>query len=316
MDEKQIRSHLRRQMGKTGWALLIYYGIMNVIVIAVLFIESFTYLLSGSELTDSQIEMMLMGNGWGYILASAIAAVLILLWKKGKFCFCDMWATEKSMTFGSFAALMVLFLSAQGAFQLIATVIELFLNLFGFSALNAIEMASGGADTFSMFLYVGLVAPIMEEIIFRGVLLRMLQPYGKRLAIIATAFLFGIFHGNLVQSPYAFFAGLILGYTAAEYSIGWAMILHMCNNLILGDTFTRVIQFIPTWAGEAIYALIIWGSVLAGVIILICKRKSISAYRHANRIHPWCAKSFFGSAGVIVMTVVMAISMLLSVTPM
>ena len=314
MDEKQIRSYLRRQMGKTGWALLIYYGILNVAVIGVLIIDLLAELLRGGEITESVFQSSLLGNAWGYILASLIGVLLILVWKKKKFFFVEMWQTEKPMTAGNFFVLLLLFISVQGAFQVLAWVMESVLNLFGFSVLNAITAASGTGDTFSMFLYVGLVAPVMEEIVFRGVLLRMLQPYGKRLAILATAYFFGMFHGNPVQSPYAFGAGLILGYVAIEYSIGWAMVLHMFNNLILGDTFTRVADFFPTSAAESVFSMIIWGSVVASVIILICNRHAISQYRQADRIHPWCTKAFFGAPGVIVFTVLMAMSMLAGIT--
>ena len=42
-------------------------------------------------------------------------------------------------------------------------------------------------------------------------------------------------HGNFAQIPFALAAGLILGYIAMEYSIWHSLLLHISNNLILGD---------------------------------------------------------------------------------
>ena len=317
MDERKIKAQLRREMGKTGWALLIYYLLMNAAVAAAGIIQVVFTLLtdtSGELLVEDTVTQALTENGWGYLAAILIGGVLMLLWKKKDFCFRKIWRSEQNMTPGSFFALLAIFLSGQLLFSLLYEGLEWLFNLFGLSVTGAMEAASITTDSFSMFLYIGLFAPIAEEILFRGLLLRMLLPYGKRFAILATAFLFGIFHGNIVQSPFAFAIGLVLGYVALEYSMGWAMVLHMINNLLVADSLTRLSDLLPPWAGEVLYALILLGSAIGTVIILIRRRKDISAYRREDPMHPWCVKSFFASPGVIVLTAVMALNMLLTVT--
>ena len=314
MDEKQMQKKLRRYMSKSGWALLIYYLLMNVAVILSLLVDVIVKGMSGNLNLLEDFGDTLMGNAWGYILASAIGLLILLLWKKKQFCFVELWKHEKRMTANDFLVILIIFLGSQGAFQIFAIVLELLLNFLGLSALAAIELASGMPDTFSMFLYVGLVAPIVEEILFRGLLLRMMRPYGKLFAIVTTAFLFGMFHGNPVQSPYAFLSGIVLGYVTIEYSIGWAMVLHMINNLILGDTMTRLSQLLPPGLGDAQTIGLIWGCFIGGLVLLICKRKEIAAYCAENRMHPWCKKAFFRAPGVIIFTVLMALSMLAAIT--
>ena len=317
MEERVIKGQLRREMGKTGWALLIYYLLMNSIVSLAGVIQiAATLIVNGVEnvLFEDAITDALVENGWGYLVAIVIGAVLMLLWKKKHFCFHAIWQSERNMTTGSFFMLLAIFLGGQIVFSLVSEGLEFLFNLFGLSVMDAMEAVSGSSDSFSMFLYIGLFAPIAEEILFRGLLLRMLQPYGKRFAILATAFLFGIFHGNIVQSPFAFVMGLILGYVALEYSIGWAMVLHMINNMLVADSLTRLSNLLPPWAGELMFTVILLGSAVAAVIILLRKRKEIAAYRREDPMHPWCVSSFFSSAGVIVLTVVMALNMLLTVT--
>ena len=77
-----------------------------------------------------------------------------------------------------------------------------------------LESAGLGEEiTLLMFIYSVLMAPISEELIFRGVTLRIAQralPFG--LANVLQAALFGLFHMNPLQGCYTFIIGLILGY--------------------------------------------------------------------------------------------------------
>ena len=89
-----------------------------------------------------------------------------------------------------------------------------------------------GSDSVFMMVCVCLLAPIGEELIFRGLSLRIFRkaiPW--QAAVIAQALLFGIYHMNLVQGVYATLLGLILGYTAYRYgSVLPGMLLHIVIN--------------------------------------------------------------------------------------
>jgi len=322
MNEKQICAQLRPRFSAVGFALLIYYGIMTVAVMFVCFLHAVILIVqqyldnSGVIPSDSVVDAILdavINNGWGYLLATLLGAVLLLVWKKRQFCFHDIWNQQKPMKAGSFFMLLSIFISAQALVQLSAAAMEWFFGLFDMSVMDALEEMSVSGDTLSMFLYMCLAAPLFEEIIFRGFVLRTLEPYGKKFAILGSAFLFGIFHGNILQTPFAFAVGLILGYVTLEYSIVWAMLLHLINNLILGDSLTRIMQLLPPWVGELIFAAVIWGSLLAAVIILIAKRKQVVGYFSGPKIHPLCLKSFFTSPGILVLTGVMVLNILLSI---
>ncbi len=185
---------------------------------------------------EDQLVQNIMGNGWGYFAAAGIGFVILLCWKGKKFTFHEIWVKGRAMKASDLIPVTCVFMCGQLLFQLIGSLMELIFNQFGLSIMSAMESASmAGIDTFSMFLYAGLLAPVAEEILFRGLILRSLMPYGKKFAILTSALLFGVFHGNLVQSPFAFGVGLVLGYVAVEHSITWAMVLHMFNNLIISD---------------------------------------------------------------------------------
>lgn len=77
-----------------------------------------------------------------------------------------------------------------------------------------------------------VLAPIFEELLFRGVILRgFLKNYSVWLSIIMSALLFGIFHFNPLQSIIAAFLGLALGWIFVKTGSLWVCILiHALNN--------------------------------------------------------------------------------------
>ena len=313
MDEKGRRKQLRKEISRYGWALLLYYLFLNFVVIATAEIQLMYHGFQAVIQKDRwgafgtgvmEAASALMENGWGYILACCVVVGAIALWK-GKGFFRGIFYTKRAMTGNAFASLTVLFLSGQLVFQILAIVEELLVNLFGLSVMESMEMASAGVNTFSMFLYMGLVAPVVEEIIFRGALLRGFEPLGKRFAVFASAVLFGLFHGNLVQSPYAFAVGLVLGYTAMEYSIGWAMVLHMINNLILGDSLLRLMAYLPAGLQDAIYWLIYLVCGITGIVILIRNRQEIRTWLGDNSGANGTMRAFFTAVPNILLIILM-----------
>ncbi|MBR2041318.1 MAG: CPBP family intramembrane metalloprotease [Oscillospiraceae bacterium] len=78
------------------------------------------------------------------------------------------------------------------------------------------------------------VAPaFIEEIIFRGIVMQSLRRFGDIFALVASALIFGIFHCNLIQMPYAFLLGLCIGYFVMRTGSIWVgVILHFINNSV------------------------------------------------------------------------------------
>ena len=137
------------------------------------------------------------------------------------------------------------------------------------------------------------------------------MPTGKKFAIFASAFLFGMFHGNIVQTPFAFALGLVLGYVTVEHSLIWAIVLHMINNLVLGEMLPYVVAPLPVVGQKVIYDTINWGCAAAALLICICKWKQIKRYLFEKHMHPLCFKCFFSSPVVLVFTGLMLLNMIL-----
>lgn len=320
-EEKEIRRYLRRSFRPLGWSLVGYYALMNILVVGSMAADAAMMALDAFAkgrpvLPQQKLMEAVSANAWGYLLTIAVGMVILLAWKGGDFFRFEVFAKSRRMRFPTFAALTCIFLGCQVSVSLYATVVETILNSFGLSAMVALEAATIRSETVSMFLYAAIGAPIAEELIFRGFVQRSLMPFGKKFAIFGAALLFGMFHGNLIQTPYAFVVGLVLGYVTAEYSIWWAIVLHMINNMVLADLLPRLLSGLHQMAQDAILGGIIWIFAIAGLVILIVKRREVKAYITGECMDPRCVRGFFLNSGFLVLAVLMLISIITMVMPL
>ena len=95
------------------------------------------------------------------------------------------------------------------------------------------------------------VAPILEEIVFRGVIMNNLRKYGIRVAIIINSLLFGLSHYNIEMIVPAFLTGIIFSYVACKYSIKYSILIHFFINAV-----TKISQVLILLRVELILILV------------------------------------------------------------
>ncbi|HAP4731762.1 TPA: CPBP family intramembrane metalloprotease [Enterococcus faecalis] len=91
-----------------------------------------------------------------------------------------------------------------------------------------------GVSPILVVLLLGIAAPIMEEIVFRGGIIGYLVENNALLAILISSFLFGIIHGptNFISFGMYFFMGIILSvsyYKTKDLRV--SISIHFLNNL-------------------------------------------------------------------------------------
>ncbi|MBQ4166532.1 MAG: CPBP family intramembrane metalloprotease, partial [Oscillospiraceae bacterium] len=128
--------------------------------------------------------------------------------------------------------------------------------------------APQGADLAFYAVYTLILAPIAEEIAFRGAALsRLRNSFGAYSAALISATLFAAYHMSLAQFPYTFVLGFCLAIVAQRSgSIIPCIILHALNNLLtlsaaLSDTVAAITDI----------ALPILG--MAGITVLIITKR-------------------------------------------
>lgn len=92
------------------------------------------------------------------------------------------------------------------------------------------------------YIDIGILAPVAEELVFRGGIQKAAVKYfdtrikgntAHWVAIAFSATLFAAFHGNLAQIPHAFLIGLLMGWLCYRSgSILPGIIVHLINNTI------------------------------------------------------------------------------------
>lgn len=132
-------------------------------------------------------------------------------------------------------------------------------------------------------LSIGILAPIGEELVFRGAILRILRKdFPLPIAIFIQGVLFGLYHLNLVQAPPTAVLGIILGITVAlTHSIWPAILIHVVNNTLA----LTISQLNPGGSASAeaipepgpLYFLIIGSVALVLVVMQLVKLKRASA---------------------------------------
>lgn len=102
------------------------------------------------------------------------------------------------------------------------------------SMMESYKAMFGDIDTTNLILTVGIIGPICEEIIFRGVVLEgLLKKYDPKKAILFSAIIFSIIHLQPLQVISTFFIGLILGWIYLKTQSLWVCIgIHIVNNLV------------------------------------------------------------------------------------
>lgn len=106
-------------------------------------------------------------------------------------------------------------------------------GFFGKTSNNSLAEIIMNTDMTGTVIFVVILGPIMEEIVFRKILIDRTVKYGERNAMFISALLFGLFHMNLFQFFYAFGIGLIFAYIYIKSrKIGYSIVFHMIINFM------------------------------------------------------------------------------------
>lgn len=152
------------------------------------------------------------------------------------------------------------------------------------------------------------VPALVEEYAFRGLVLGSLKRYGEGFAIVVSALLFGLMHGNFEQMPFAFLVGLALGYiTVKTESLLTAIAVHATNNAV-----SVVFDFLPDTLSQTsqniLYIIFIMLSLMLGVAALAIGGDKDADYRlsagECRLEMRQRVKYFFTSPAIIIAAVV------------
>jgi CAAX amino terminal protease family. len=164
---------------------------------------------------------------------------------------------------------------------------------------SSLDVLANSSSTWAFFLVAVVLAPVMEELTFRKLLLDRMRPIDKPSALLFTALAFGLFHSNIVQFFYAFGVGVIFGCIYLRTGrIAYSMVLHVIINFLgsaavlflMGDLDltnldpAALMEHLLPLLGLGIYALVLIAGSIAGIVLLIRHRRSLRVADEGDRL--------------------------------
>ncbi len=151
----------------------------------------------------------------------------------------------------------------------IATLADLFFNAVGVELFIPEDTASSSPlDVVMNFVCAGFMAPLVEEFVFRGVIMQPLRRYGDVFAVFTTAFIFALAHGSPVNIVFAFVAGVAIGFAVVYTRSLWVgIIIHALNNCY-SVFITEVERFSPDFVNAA-YSASCVALTVVGIICIV-----------------------------------------------
>ena len=212
----------RRTYSRMGLGCVIILGITTVLQLAAVAV-------AGDKLTDGSSEwlMWVMTFVPLYVIALPIGYAFIRRTPANP-------PEQHKLSAGRwFRALFIgMFLMYAG--NIIGTMITMALgNLTDTAVENPLSNLVLNTSIWMRVLIVVIIGPLVEEFIFRKLLIDRMRDYGEKLAIFTSALMFGLFHGNLSQFFYAFALGLVFGYIYTRTGrLRYSAALHMTVNFM------------------------------------------------------------------------------------
>lgn len=118
-----------------------------------------------------------------------------------------------------------------------------------------------------LIVVVGIVAPVTEELLFRGAMTSGLADSNPWHAVLLSGLAFALFHMNPAQLLHQFVFGCVLAYAMLRSGSVWVPVIgHMFNNLL---ALLLMALNVETWIEQNVLLCIVVGAIGAGVVLFL-----------------------------------------------
>lgn len=153
-----------------------------------------------------------------------------------------------------------------------------------------------------------VVPSLVEEFACRGVVLGALRKFGDGFAVVCSAAVFGIMHGNFQQIPFAFLVGLVLGFIVVKTDTIWiAVAVHFFNNFV-SVILDYLSMDLSVPSQNVIYSIYLVFCLFGGIFAVyllkdkqdVYKLKKAENHSANSKLYKW----FFASPTIIIFIVI------------
>ena len=209
---------------------------------------------------------------------------------------------KKEITFKTFFVYLCIAFFLMNVGNYIGVFLSMFLSQG--TAENALDSYAFDTSPLKILVMV-ILAPLLEEYIFRKQIIDRTKIYGEKTAVILSGLLFGLFHTNMFQFFYAFFVGVLFAYIYVRtgrlrYPVLIHGIINFCGSVVAPYIVSQIDMeainklaemdpnsvlpeemmeiMMPNMPGLMMllaYYAISFGLAVAGFILYIIKKKNI-----------------------------------------
>ena len=237
--------------------------------------------------------------GVGLFIAASLSLLVWSLSKKFPMKRIYEHVAPRKMNIQSFAMLSASLFGIRFISKLLLTGLEKLLLEMGIPATLVANTSEELTSSIIFVLYLGVMAPVVEEFIFRGFIGYRLERYGKVFTILFTALIFSLFHANITQEVFTFMAGIVFAYVAIEYGFQWAVVVHMMNNFIFAVVLDIYLAQMIDFGNFSLVQLLDLIGFVVLVFVIILKWKDIKEYLDVNRGFHGIAQITFSRVTII-----------------
>lgn len=289
----------RKHFSRLGWAYVAFGTVSLVAQIIMLVIAA---LLGYGDLNINLLtlisEIGMYGCGFPvfYLMIRTIPA-----WKKPE---------SEGLSFGSLLRLLIVCFGLMYIGSLIGKFTNTMLEMvMGESVADPVTEWLTDLNPWLLFACIVVVAPVMEELMFRKLLIDRIVPYGQKAAILVSGISFGLFHGNFQQFFYACGLGIVFAYIYSSTGrIYYTIIFHMVINFVCGMAPVLLVragdmQVSGAELGNVLFGIFIIASMLGAVVIWCFNWSKLSFFSRWEPVEGSLAKVILLSPGVLVFIV-------------
>lgn len=281
----------KKYFSKLGFKYLI--GV--IVIFAVQILAAFvTGALGFGENTNCLFLAMMLSM---YLIGAPVMAALI---KKIP---AEAIAEKKKMSFGQWFKAFIMCMAITYVGNIIGNIVTTIIGIIkGGKVSNVIGQVTGAVHPLVTLLIIVIMAPVVEEFLFRKLLIDRTAKYGEGLSIILSGLMFGLYHGNLNQFAYAFLIGCFLAFIYTRTKNVWYPVaIHMLLNffgsfvstlLMSASGYGEIMELAATNASEAeitavvmkhlpgmigmcAYSMFIFAALIFGIVLFIKHLKSM-----------------------------------------
>ena len=226
LEEEHKDQLCKKDCKRIAGSLLFYYILLFACAFTLGIISS-AYIMSGA----SQTELETITNIFSMIATCFVTILTLVIYKK-KLHVTIPYSLCKEWNFLSILRYTIIAMGLSGAAGILIQLINQILIHFGWVMTTPdFSMKPDITYNLSIVLSACIIAPIMEELHFRGLILQTLKRYGNVFAILVTSLLFALLHGNLPQSVPVFALSMMICYVVLKSgSILPGIAIHFLNN--------------------------------------------------------------------------------------